>query len=91
MMTRRYVGDVSDIEDLLDGLEGSARAERAELIEWLLEQGITVETIRESPMPGLLAARRIVGDDGTYVSAREIAERHGVDLDLLQRVQRAIG
>jgi adenylate cyclase len=82
---------VADIEDLLDGLEGSARAERTELIEWLLEQGITVDEIREARMPALLAARRIVGDDGTYVSAREIAERHGVDLDLLQRVQRAIG
>jgi adenylate cyclase len=82
---------VADIEDLLDGLEGSARAERTELIEWLLKQGITVDEIREARMPALLAARRIVGDDGTYVSAREIAERHGVDLDLLQRVQRAIG
>ncbi|WP_343600093.1 adenylate/guanylate cyclase domain-containing protein [Mycobacterium sp.] len=81
-----------DVPDgLLDGLDGAARAERAELIEWLLEQGITAEQIREAPMPVLLASRRIIGDDGTYVSAREIAERHGVDLDLLQRVQRAIG
>ncbi|MGH3967423.1 MAG: adenylate/guanylate cyclase domain-containing protein [Mycobacterium sp.] len=88
---RRYVGDVADIDDLLDGLEGPERAERAELIEWLLEQGVTVEAIREAPIPVLLASRRIVGDDGVYVSAREIAERHGVDLELLQQVQRAIG
>lgn len=77
--------------DLLDGLDGSARAERAELIEWLLEQGVTVEEIRDSPMPVLLASRRLIGDDGSYVSTRQIAQRHGVDLDLLQRVQRAIG
>lgn len=90
-MPALYVGEVADIEELLDGLEGAARVERAELIEWLLDQGVSAETIREAPVPVLLASRRILGDDGRYVSAREIAERHGVDLDLLQRVQRAIG
>lgn len=80
-----------NIEALLDGLEGTARDERAELIEWLLEQGITLEEIRTADPPMLLASRRIVGDDGVYVSTREISERYGVDLDLLQRVQRAIG
>ncbi|MBW0019141.1 MAG: adenylate/guanylate cyclase domain-containing protein [Mycobacterium sp.] len=77
--------------DLLDGLEGPARAERAELIEWLLEQGVTVEEIRATNLPILLATRHLVGDDGTYVSTREISESHGIDLGLLQRVQRAIG
>jgi adenylate cyclase len=81
----------SNLDALLDGLEGTARAERAELIEWLLEQGITVDEIRGAFAPMLLASRRAVGDDGTYVSAREISESAGIDLDLLQRVQRAIG
>lgn len=80
-----------DIDGLLDGLEGAARHERAELIEWLLAQGITVDEIQREPVPMLLASRRLMGDDGTYVSAREISESHGVDLELLQRVQRAIG
>lgn len=80
-----------DIEDLLDGLEGSARDERAELIAWLLDQGVTIDKIRAAPMPVLLASGRIIGDDGSYVSAREISERSGVDLELLQRVQRAVG
>lgn len=79
------------MEGLLDGLEGAARDERAELIEWLLEQGITAEEIRGSITPGLLPARRLMGDDGTYVSAREISESAGMDLDMLQRVQRAVG
>jgi adenylate cyclase len=83
--------DEPDVEKLLDGLEGSARAERAELIEWLLEQGITVEEIRGTSAPLLLATRRLIGDDGTYVSTREVALTYGIDLDLLQRVQRAIG
>ena len=77
--------------ELLVGLEGSARAERAELIEWLFEQGITADEIQASPVPMLAATRRLMGDDGDYVSAREISEAAGIDLDLLQRVQRAIG
>lgn len=80
-----------EIEDLLAGLEGTARAERAELIEWLLGQGITAEEIRGNVSPMLLASRRLVGDDGTYVSAREISESTGVDLEQLQRLQRAVG
>jgi adenylate cyclase len=84
---------VFDVEasGLLDGLEGRARAERAELIPWLLERGVTVEQIRESYQPMLLASRRLLGDDGTMVSAREISQRNGIDLDLLLRVQRASG
>lgn len=78
-------------DDLLGGLEGKARAERAELIEWLLDRGVTVEEIRGSFTPMLLASRRLIGDDGSYVSAREISETTGVDLELLQRIQRAIG
>lgn len=83
--------DEVDIDDLLDGLEGAARTERAELVAWLLEQGITADEIASTNPPLLLASRRIIGDDGTYVSAREISEHYNIDLMLLQRVQRAIG
>jgi adenylate cyclase len=80
-----------NIDDLLGGLQGAARAERAELVEWLLQQGVGADEIRATSPPLLLATRHLVGDDGTYVSAREISERYNVDLVLLQRVQRAIG
>ncbi len=80
-----------ETSDLLDGLTGRARAERAELIPWLLEQGISVEQIRESFAPMLLSARRVLGDDGTYVSARQISEQVGLDLDELNRFHRASG
>ena len=76
---------------LLDGLEGEERQERAELIPWLLQRGVTVEQIRSGFMPALLASRRLLGDDGVYVSARETSEKTGIDLDLLQRLQRAMG
>jgi adenylate cyclase len=87
------VGEEVDVEasGLLDGLTGKARAERAELIDWLFSRGFTSEQIRESFAPMLMASRRMLGDDGTVVSAREISEETGIDLDLLQRVQRAIG
>lgn len=87
------VAEDFDVEaaGLLDGLEGKARAERAELIPWLLERGITVEQIRSAFAPSLLAARKLLGDDGTYVTAREASEKTGIDLDLLQRIQRAMG
>ena len=76
---------------LLDGLTGEVRTERAELIPWLLEQGITADEIRASFAPMLLPARRALGDDGTYVSARQISEWTGLDVDVLTRFQRASG
>jgi len=87
------VAEGVDVETsgLLNGLEGKARAERAELIEWLLAGGFTTEQIRDSFAPMLLATRRALGDDGTLVSAREISEQNGIDLELLQRLQRAVG
>ena len=91
-----YVGDVDDtvdpdIEELLDGLEGNARAERAELIEWLFEQGITADEIRGAVAPTLLATRRLMGDDGSCVSAREISPSAGIELDLLQLLDLGLG
>jgi adenylate cyclase len=87
------VAEGVDIEaaGLLDGLQGQARAERAELIEWLLGKGFTVEQIRAEFAPMLLPAGRIVGDDGVYVSARQICEETGIDLELLEAIQRAMG
>jgi adenylate cyclase len=83
-----------DIEalGLLDGLEGEAREERAQLIEWLLEREFSLEHIRASvAAPLMLPAYRVLGDDGDFVSAREVCESTGVELNLLQRLQRAIG
>ncbi|NVN49553.1 Adenylate cyclase [Mycolicibacterium hippocampi] len=91
-----YRGQVRDDVDLetsglLDGLEGEARTERAELIHWLLERGVRAEQIRATPAPMLLGSRRAIGDDGVYVSACEAAAKAGVDLELFERIQRAMG
>ncbi|HET7742145.1 MAG TPA: adenylate/guanylate cyclase domain-containing protein [Mycobacterium sp.] len=92
-MTEEFDIEEFDVEasGLLDGLEGRAREERAELIPWLLERGVTVAQIRDSYQPMLLASRRILGEDGTMMSARQISAETGVDLDLLERIQRASG
>jgi Adenylate cyclase regulatory domain len=91
-----YVGIVAEEVDvealgLLDGLEGDARRERAELIVWLLDRGFTVDQIKDEFAPMLMPAGRIVGDDGVYVSARQICEETGIDLELLEANQRALG
>jgi adenylate cyclase len=88
------VGMDVDIEasGLLAGLEGEARRERAELIGWLLDRGFSMEQIRASrAAPMLLPSYRVLGDDGTFVSARHICESVGIDLNLLQRLLRAAG
>jgi adenylate cyclase len=87
------VADDIDIEasGLLDGLDGQPRAERAELIEYLLDDGFTVDHIRSEFAPMLMPAGRVVGDDGVRMSARQICEDTGVDLELLEAIQRALG
>jgi len=80
-----------DASGLLDGLQGDARRERAELIGWLLSRNFTIDEIRSSDSPVLLTSNRAVTSDGNYESAREVCEKTGVDLDLLQRLQRAMG
>jgi adenylate cyclase len=94
-----YVGAVAresderDVEalGLLDGLHGQARTERRELIEWLLERGFSIGQIRGALSPMVLPADRVIGDDRTLASAREIADGTGVPLDLLQQLHRAAG
>jgi adenylate cyclase len=83
-----------DIEalGLLDGLEGEARSERGELIAWLINRGFTLDHIRSSvAAPLMLPSFRVLGDYGDFVSAREICESTGIELELLQRLQCAIG
>jgi adenylate cyclase len=76
---------------LLDGLESEARTERAELIAWLLDRGFSIDQIRASVAPLLLPANRVMGEDGVRLSARQVCEATGLDLELLQRLQGAVG
>jgi adenylate cyclase len=84
--------DPAAVDLLLDGLQGQARKERVNLIAWLFDQGFDLDDVRGSlAAPVLLPANRVLGDDGEFVSARQICESTGVELDLLQRLQGAVG
>jgi adenylate cyclase len=75
----------------VDGLQDHERRERVELVEWLLDRGFTADQIQHSLAPLLLPANRVLGDDGAYISAREVAASTGIDLEVLQRLERAAG
>lgn len=77
--------------DLLEGLAGDARHDRAELIDWLLDRGFTFQQIRRSSVPIVLPANRVMGDDGVYVSERQVAQSAGIELGTLRRLARAVG
>jgi adenylate cyclase len=84
--------DPAAMDLLLDGLEGQSRQDRADLVAWLFDQGFDLERISGSlAAPVLLPANRVLGDDGEYVSARQICESTGVALELLQRLHGAVG
>jgi adenylate cyclase len=77
---------------LLDGLEGDARQERIALIAWLLDRGFDMKQILGSVgAPLNLPGNRATGDNGEYVSAREICRATGIDLEFLQRIHCAVG
>lgn len=65
--------------------------DREELTDWLLSEGFSEKEIDESFAPTLLPARRALGDDGVRLSARDIAARWDMDIELLQRILHAAG
>jgi len=78
---------------LLDGLDGPARDEREDLLRFLAEQGFEPERIRDAHARGLLAflpaERSVAGDE--RLTAAEVAERVGLDVDLVERLRRSAG
>jgi adenylate cyclase len=53
--------------------------------------GFSIDRIRASVAPLLLPANRVMGEDGVCLSARQVCEATGLDLELLQRLQGAVG
>ncbi len=83
-----------EAEGLLDGLDGEARAARLELLERLAGEGVPLEELREAVEGGrlaLLPVERAVAGGGARYTPREVAEKVGLDLDVLQRVSAAFG
>jgi len=83
-----------EAEGLLEGLEGEAREARLKLLRELADDGVPPEELRDAAAAGrlaLLPVERTLLGEGPRYSSREVAERSGVDLEVLQRWNRALG
>jgi adenylate cyclase len=83
-----------EAEGLLAGLEGAPREARRQLLEQLVEEGCSLEELKEAVAAGrltLLPVERALAGEGPRYTGREIAELAGIDLDVLQRFRAALG
>ncbi len=83
-----------EAEGLLDGTEGAARTARRELLERLAGEGVPLAELREAVEGGrlaLLPVERAIAGDGARYTPREVAEKVGLDLEILQRTSAAFG
>jgi adenylate cyclase len=83
-----------EAEGLLDGLRGEARAARRALLERLAGEGVPLGELQAAVAAGrlaLLPVERAIAGDGARYSARQIAEKSGLDLELLRRLRAALG
>src|ERR1044072_363583 len=78
-----------EAEGLLAGVEGEARGGRLELLQRLAGEGVSLEELRGAVEGGrltLLPVERALAGEGPRYTPREIAEKSGMQLELLQRV-----
>lgn len=81
-------------EGLLEGVEGEPREARRRLLEQLAGEGCSLEELREAVAAGrltLLPVERALAGEGPRYTVREIAEKSGVDAEVLQRFASALG
>ena len=83
-----------EAEGLLDGVEGKTREARRDLLEQLDGEGVPLEELREAVEGGrlaLLPVERAFAGDGVRYTPREVAQKVGIDLEILQRTSAALG
>jgi len=83
-----------EAEGLLEGLEGEARNARLDLLERLSDEGCSLDDLKEAVAAGrltLLPVERALAGDGPRYTAREIAERAELDMEMLLRFRSALG
>jgi adenylate cyclase len=81
-------------EGLLDDLEGEAREARLGLLEKLSAEGVSLAELRDAVTTGhltVMPVERAIAGDGPRYSAREIAERSGLGLELALAFRAALG
>jgi adenylate cyclase len=83
-----------EAEGLLEGVDGEAREARLALLEELAEEGASPQELSDAVAAGrltLLPVERALAGTGPRYTPREVAERAGLDLDLVQRFSAALG
>ncbi len=81
-------------EGLLEGVEGEAREARRQLLERLAGEGVSLDELRDAVAAGrltLLPVERSLAGDGPLLTLREVAEKAGVEMSLVQRFTAALG
>jgi adenylate cyclase len=81
-------------EGLLKGKRGRAREARAELLSELVSEGATLEELRravEEDRLVLLPVERLLEGGGPRYTSAEVAERVGIEVEVLRFLRRAIG
>jgi adenylate cyclase len=81
-------------EGLLDDLEGEAREARLGLLERLSAEGVSLAELRDAVATGhltVLPVERAIAGDGPRYSAREIAAKSGLGLELALAFRAALG
>lgn len=79
---------------LLNGLDGKARVARLELLEALAADGVELDELKlasEEQRLALVPVERILDGGPARYTAEEIARRTGLEMELLQRLWRALG
>jgi adenylate cyclase len=83
-----------EAEGLLEGVDGEAREARTKLLTELVDDGVPLEELRDAAAAGrlaLLPVERTLAGRGPRYSSHEIAEKSGVELEVLERWNRALG
>jgi adenylate cyclase len=83
-----------EAEGLLKGTRGKAREARRMLLEELAADGVPLEELRravEEERLALLPVERLLEGEGERYTAAEVAERAGVEIDLLPWLRQALG
>lgn len=83
-----------EAEGLLEGVEGEPREARRRLLEQLASEGCSLEELRGAVAAGrltLLPVERALAGEGPRYTVGEIAEKSGVDAEVLQRFASALG
>ncbi len=83
-----------EAEGLLEGLDADAREARLKLLGELADDGISLEELRDAVEAGrlaLLPVERTLSGDGERYTSNAVSEESGVEVEVLQRWNRALG